>query len=264
MKRILLIACLPLVAAFTLRNSASNLNHYNALAEQIKNEIEQYAIASSNRSKVNNIEILPNGDISLYFSGNSQATMFNLFELFKTQQTAFGIQLNENETFIRFNISEQEFTVINFNSHAKAKEVYEAFIELILSGKEYYTPDIDLSIAKTRDSINLLLSKYGSFQPQIRVSLKGSVIITNNNMQFFTFNLTELQSNEYSEYFEVNGIQMVPCTQKNVAANNWIKFNTARGSRAFIKFDCISDAELAKLHQLFIHLRTSVLRIVHS
>ncbi len=264
MKRILLIACLPLLAAFTYKNSSSNYNHYNDLAEQIKSDIKEYAVASSDRSRVKNIIILPNGIISLYFAGSNEATIFNLFELLKTQETSFGIQLNENETFIRFDISRDEYAVINFNSHAKAKEVYESFIELILAGKEFYTPNLDLDIAETRDSINAMLAKYASFKPQIRVSMKGSVIITNENMQFFTFNLAELKSNQYSQTFEVNGIQMVPCTQKNVAANNWIKFNTARGAQAFIKFDCISDAELAKIHQLLIHLRTSVMRVMYS
>lgn len=264
MKKFLLIACFPLFVAFTQSNTSSTYNNFNDLADQIKSDIKEYAIASSDRSKVKNIIILPNGVISLHFDGSNEATIFNLFELLKTQQTSFGIQLNENETFIRFDISQNEYAVINFNSHAKAREVYQSFIELILAGKEYYTPNLNLDIAETRDSINAMLAKFASFKPQIRVSLKGSIIITNENMQFFTFNLAELQSNEYSQTFEVNGIQMVPCTQKNVAANNWIKFNTARGAQASIKFDCISDAELAKIHQLLIHLRTSVIRIMHS
>jgi hypothetical protein len=190
--------------------------------------------------------------------------MFNLFELYKTQETSFGIQLNENETFIRFKTSETKFTDIHFRTHAKAKEIYEAFLELIFTGKEYYTPDINLNITRTADSINVLLSKYTHYKPQIRVSLKGSVIITTANMQFFTFNLQDLTSSEYNIDFEVNGIEMIPCTKKNVGANNWINFNTARGTIAFIKFDCISDAELLKIHQLLIHLRTSIMRVMHS
>ncbi len=265
MKRFLLIACLPLLAVFSFTNRTNTLNHFNILAEQIKNEIEQYAIAESNgTSKVNNIEIWNTGDIKLHFSGNSTVQMFNLFELYKTQETSFGIQLNENETFIRFNISESGYTDIHFRTHAKAKEVYEAFLDLIFAGKDYYSPEINLDIAQTRDSINMLLSKYASFNPQIRVSLKGSVIITNNNMQFFTFNLLELASSQYTENFEVNGIEMIPCTKRNVGANNWIRFNTAKGNTAFLRFDCISDAELAKIHQLLVHLRTSVLRVMHS
>lgn len=264
MKRYLLIAFLPLIAAFTY-TSPSKLNKYNTLAVQIKNVIEENAIAfSNNRSKVTNVDIWTTGDIKIRFSGDSEIRMFNLFELYKTHQYSFGIGLAETETFVRFYLTETEYTDLNFRTHAKAKEVYDAFIELILSGKEYYTPDIDLSIAETRDSINSLLSKYASFKPQIRVSLKGSVIITNTNMQFFTFNLRELTSSDYNDGFEVNGIEMIPCTKKNVGANNWIRFNAGDRTPAFIKFECISDAELGKIHQLLIHLKTSVTRVMNS
>jgi hypothetical protein len=264
MKRFLLIACLPLIAAFTY-NSTSNLTQYNALASQIKNAIEENAIAfADNRSKATNVDIWTSGDIKIRFSGDSEVRMFNLFELYKTQEYSFGISLADNQTFIRFNFSETKYIDINFRTHIKAKEVYDAFTELILSGKEYYTPDIDLNIAETTDSINSLLSRYAAFKPQIRVSLKGSVIITNTNMQFFTFNLQELSSSDYNEGFEVNGIEMIPCTKRNVGANNWIKFNAGDRTSAFLKFDCINDAELSKIHQLLIHLKTSVTRIMNS
>jgi len=265
MKRFLLIAFIPLCAAFTFKTSSFNLNEYNQLALQIKNEIEANAVTSfDGKTKVNYIDILTTGEVTLYFDGKREVRMFNLFELYKTHAYALGISLAETETFIRFNFSDTEYTDIHFETPAKAKKVYEAFIELILAGKEYYTPDIDLNITQTTDSINILLKKYATFQPQIRVSLKGSVIITNTNMQFFTFNLQNLSSSDYNEGFEINGIEMIPCTKKNVGANNWIKFNTGYRTTAFLKFDCINDAELSKIHQLLIHLKTSVTKVMNS
>jgi hypothetical protein len=83
-------------------------------------------------------------------------------------------------------------------------------------------------------------------------------------MQFFTFNLQELASSDYNEGFEVKGIEMIPCTKKNVGANNWIKFNAGDRTTAFLKFDCISDVELGKIHQLLIHLKTSVTNVMNS
>jgi hypothetical protein len=101
------------------------------------------------------------------------------------------------------------------------------------------------------------------YQPQVKVNITGTMIITNSNMQFFYFSLADLASSESNmRGFEVNGIEMIPCISENESATDWINFNTPKGRVAYLKFSEASDEEVAKLQLLFIHLRASMMNII--
>lgn len=261
MKLFILIAILPLVTAFNYANREGQA--FDSIAERITTNIESYSVASPEGRKVNDIEIWQNGEVKLFYSGNQQF-LFNLFELYKTQECSLGVQYLPESRSIQLLISGVNTASIYFGSHEKALSVYNDLLALIMEGKDEYTPEMNLDINRTVDSLNQLLLQYDGNGTQVKVNMKGTVIITNRNMQFFVFNLQELQSDEYSSGFEVNGIELVPCTKRNVAAQNFINFNTAKGTVALIRFDCIDDSELARIHQLLIHLRATMMKVMYS
>jgi hypothetical protein len=114
-----------------------------------------------------------------------------------------------------------------------------------------------LDINETVDSINNMLLRYSEYHSLVRVNITGTMIITNNNMQFFHFNLADLSNSENtSRGLEVSGISVLYDTEEKIS------FNTGNSTVAYIRLPGISDEELEKLHQLFIHLRSSMMDII--
>lgn len=266
MRLLLLLLALPFVAA-TFRHSSGQLaaaESYHQYATLISSLVRQYsAPATGNTAYITKIDIARDGGMKIYFSGKGKPEQYNVFQLHKTYDNMDGIVLNEALGTVTLWLTANNKSVLHFAEISKAKEIYAAFLALIAAGKETYVPDLPLDINEAVDSINSILATH-SKGAKFRVSLSGTAIITTGNMQFFSFNIAELASSVYREGFEVQGIQMVPCTYQKVAANNWIRFNTTKGTVAFLKFDCISDEELAKLHQLFIYVRASMINIMYS
>lgn len=235
---------------------------YLEIAAEIESQLLAHA-ASSCGNRLAEAQVLRNGDIRINCTEN-EATSFNIFNLVKTFKTVYGISLANGNT-ITFNLSGGKMVTLRFTDHHIATRVYQSLINLVHAGKDEYNPDLPLDINETVDSINAMLRRMDSYQPEIKVTAKGTIIITNNQMQMFYFNVTELSSSDHrSEGLEVNGIEMVPCTYQNVAANNWINFNSGGRTIAYIKFFQEDDEEVGKLHQLFLHLRTSLVNIMHS
>lgn len=251
------------ILLFSFTNRSSSLQNrivFNGLATVIEKQIEENGYLSSN-NKISDAEIAANGDIRIR-SEKSKEIVFNLYELYKTYRTLYGVELIKNS--IRFNFSNEGSVSLGFADNRTAQEVYESLISLIIAGKDRYLPELPLDINETVDSINSMLSRISEHNSQVRVNIRGTMIITNANMQFFNFNITDLVSSDSQEGFEVNGIEMMLNAHENTAAHNQINFNTAGRTAAYIKFGGAGDAELGRLHQLFIHLRASMIEIMNS
>lgn len=125
--------------------------------------------------------------------------------------------------------------------------------------KKFKAQELLLDINETVDSINSMLLRLSEYKSQVRVNIVGTMIITNNNMQFFNFNLSELTSSgNTSGQFEINGIAMAR------EAGNRISFNVGNRTVAYIKFSGITDTELENIYELFVHLRSSMLEIIET
>ena len=120
------------------------------------------------------------------------------------------------------------------------------------------------NIQLTVDSINQFLAKYCSYSPKLSVNSTGEVVIMTSNRQFFSFNITELENALYGAGVQVDGIGMVACDQRKVAANSWINFTIGSRKVAFIKFDCLETAELTRIHQLMVDLRARVIEHMYA
>lgn len=237
-------------------------NDQGELADEIERQIVAYAVSSCG-SQLTDARIGTNGEIQ-YSCAKNETVTFNLYQLHKTYKYVYGIDLVDGSV-VSFYFANGKSASLTFNDAGIAKAVYQSLLELMNEGKDRYAPDLPLDINETVDSINAMLHRLTSNDAQLRVNVTGTMIITNRQVQFFYFNVSDLKSSEYSdEGFEVNGIELVPCTYRNVAANNWIKFNGEKGTVAYIKFYEADDAEVGKLHQLFIHLRTSLVSVMYS
>lgn len=120
------------------------------------------------------------------------------------------------------------------------------------------------NIQLTVDSINQLLAQYCSYKPRFSVNSIGEVVIMTSNQQFFSFNITELENSIYSSGVQVDGIGMVACDPNKVAANSWINFTIGNRRVAVIKLDCIETAELSRIHQLMVDLRSRVIEHMYA
>jgi hypothetical protein len=120
------------------------------------------------------------------------------------------------------------------------------------------------NIQRTVDSINRVLAQYCSYKPTFKVNTTGEVVIMTSNHQFFSFNIIELENSIYATGVQVDGIEMVACDPRRVAANGWINFTIGKRKAAFIKFDCIDTAELARIHRLMVDLRARVIENMYA
>jgi len=247
--------------SFTTRPSAKNNRIvYSELASSVKTQIEQAGSISSCGDKITSAEVSANGDIQLRCSKNEQVIL-NVFQLNKTFSAVYGIEVI-NGNIIRFNFDGNRSASIRFNDAGTAKQVYESLIAMMIAGKDQYIPELPLDINETVDSINTMLARLSMYQPQVRVNITGTIIITNSNMQFFHFNVADLTSTITREgSFEVNGIELMP---GNANTNDQINFNTENGKVAYLKFNAAGDDDLNKLQQLLIHLRASLLSIMNE
>jgi hypothetical protein len=123
-------------------------------------------------------------------------------------------------------------------------------------------PELLLDINETIDSINAMLHRLSEYESLVSVNIAGTIIITNNNMQFFHFSLAELASVGNARGVEESGIAIVHSGYETHAVVNRINFNTMRGTVAYIKLPGAGDDDLEQLHQLFIHLRSSMMEII--
>ncbi|HEX6915593.1 MAG TPA: hypothetical protein VF145_10155 [Chitinophagaceae bacterium] len=261
----LLLITLPLIFAFNRKAAPDNQSStYDQLAARIEQLVAENAIVSSGDNSVIAVKISRNGEVEFALSDNRRSVELNLFGLYKTQDMPFGIQYGENTAVIVCWLSKQTKYNICFADKTIAAAVYEDLLELLMAGKDVYTPDLPLDINETVDSINRLLDRIGQNGYHFSISLSGDAVITSKLKQFFHFNIADLENDGYAEGFEVNGIEMIPCTLRNVAPNSFIMFKTKKGGDACLKFYMLDDADLNELHQLFIYLRSSVKSVMYS
>ena len=91
--------------------------------------------AASSGKKVASITIDANGNTELFYSDKSPNNNFNLFQLYKEEQSKTGIDTILKGRVIQFSVTEQRVRLIKFATAADAKEVYTAFLHLLSNNK---------------------------------------------------------------------------------------------------------------------------------
>ena len=110
--------------------------------------------SASVKKKVDNIAIDKNGNIGLSYSDKSAKTHFNLFKLYKDEQSETGIDTIIGGKCIQFNVNENKARLIKFATAGDAKEVYKALLKLLEYGKIEATISGSLNFQKTIYDIN--------------------------------------------------------------------------------------------------------------
>jgi hypothetical protein len=161
-------------------------------------------------------------------------------------------------------ISAAAFTfLVSFTTRLTGKAGYVRLPEKIETNTRYR--ELLLDINETVDSINAMLHRFSEYQSLVSVNIAGTIIITNNNMQFFHFNLADLASlGNGATGFGESGITTVHSGDETNTAGNRINFNTMRGTVAYIKLTGAGNEDMEQLHQLFIHLRASMMEIISA
>lgn len=211
--------------------------------------------ASTNR-KVDSIAIEKNGNISLFYSDNKPKQTFNLFNLHKEDAETNSIDTILGGKFIQFYVNAERVRLIRFATAADAKEVYNAFLQLIKISKKEIKMFGDLNFQQTVDVINIILSKWSEKgNPVTVVALKnGSIIIANKRNQSLRFNLFDIID---SEDDKMVGIETIGCNPRAHALLAWINFKSVHGTVAFIRLDCSTPkSELELIRGAFLHLRS--------
>jgi len=237
----------------------AQVNHsYKQTAEFIQKKVSCCSVpfAASSNAKVDSIAIELNGATTLYYSDKRGKNIFNLFELYKENQWETGIDTILKGKFVQFFISEKRARLIRFATAQDAKEVYQAFSQLIKPGKNEKKMFSDLNFAQTVDVINIRLSKWTEKGNHIKVIAfaDGTVTIVNKSNQFFRFNLFELIPPDNDKWW---GIETISCDPRSHAPIAWINFNTLRGTAAFLRLQCSTpEPELHIIRNAFLHLRS--------
>jgi len=106
---------------------------YNETKDLIRAEVSVYSVpfAHGKGTKVSKIEFGKQDQVTLHYEPYKKPVSFRLHELYKETDTSTGIQLYQDNRFIQFHLSEDRTRVISFESHEKAREVYDAFLQLM-------------------------------------------------------------------------------------------------------------------------------------
>jgi len=211
----------------------------------------------SRPDKVAGITIGKDGTITLNYDPDKAPQTFNLFELYKLNDTATGIELNKDSKFVQFHVSGLRTRLISFATHQEAKEVYTAFLDLLQLCEQEKPAFSDLNFNQTVDVINIRLEKWSrGFKQVISALPNGNMILVRGGNPDFRFNLLDLKDPYYHEGNVRYGIEAVNCTYGTKAPSSRINFYNASGQVGFLKLDCAPDAEVKILHQAFLHLRS--------
>lgn len=211
----------------------------------------------SQSKKVGFIVIEDEGSIALYYNDSMVPNTFNLFDLYKENDTATGIQLTNNSKFVRFQVNEDRTRLISFATHEEAKEVYEAFLDLLQLCKKETVAFSDLNFNQTVDVINIRLEKWSrGFKQVIMATPDGNMMLVRGGNPDFRFNLLDLKNPNYKDGLIKYGIEGVTCTYGTVAPASWINFYKEGHPVGFLKLDCAPDAEIKILHSAFLRLRS--------
>jgi len=214
--------------------------------------------SASTKKKADSIAIEKNGDITISYSDNKLKQTFNLFELYKEEEGATGIDTILGGKFIQFYVSPEKIRMIRFATPADAKDVYIALLRLLSLCKRESKMFSDLNFAQTLELINIRLIKWAEKSNIVTVTAQqnGNVVISNKHGQSFLFNLFDLTHKEYNNKDD-EGIETVNCDTNAHAPLAWINFNKARGNVAFIRLDCHAPKEeLEIIRYAFLHLRS--------
>jgi hypothetical protein len=238
--------------------------NYQEIVKRIQSKIKCCAvpIAASSSKKVANISINIDGSTTFSYSDKSPDYNFNLFQLYKEEQSKTGIDTILKGRVIQFSETEQRARLIKFATADDAAEVYEAFLQLINIGKAENKMFSDLNFKQTIDVINTRLSKWTEKPNLVRLTAEenGNILLTNGKHRF-NFNLFELISSS-SERNE--GIEIRPCDPLEHAPSSWMYFNSYAKSLAFIRFTCLTpEAELDIIKGAFIHLKSLCKKVTY-
>jgi hypothetical protein len=248
---------LPLLSIFyPCLAHAQNIN-YEQTVQFIQNKVSCCSVPFkvSGNKKVDNITIDGNGNISLSYSDKSAKTHFNLFKLYKDEQSETGIDTILGGKFIQFNVNENKARLIKFATAGDAKEVYKALLKLLEYGKIEATISGSLNFQQTIDEINARLGKWAERGNLVTVSAldNGNIDIVNRLDQHQKFNLFDLDDDDGSK---MNGIVIKPCDLKAHAPLAWINFKKAGKTIAFIRLSCnTAKTELDIIRSAFLQLK---------
>lgn len=257
-----LIMKILLSLAFLFRICFVQAQHINF--EQTVHFIQQKVtccsvpFAASTKRKVDFIDIEKNGDITISYSDNKLKQTFNLFDLYKEEEGATGIDTIMGGKFIQFYVNPEKIRMIRFATTADARDVYIALLRLLSLCKRESKMFSDLNFAQTLELINIRLVKWAEKSNIVTVIAEqnGNVVISNKHVQSFLFNLFDLSHKEYNNNDDA-GIETINCDTNAHAPLAWINFNKARGNVAFIRLDCHTPKEeLEIIRYAFLHLRS--------
>lgn len=211
--------------------------------------------AASSNKKVNSITIDVNGNTALSYSDKSTQHHFNLFKLYKEEQSKTGIDTIIGGKFIQFYVNEQKARLIRFATVEDAKEVYNALLQLIEFSKIEAKISGSLNFKQTVDEINTRLGKWAEKGNLVSVSAlnNGSIDIVNRFDQHFKFNLFDLSDVPDDK---MNGILLSPCDLISHAPLAWINFVKAGETVAYIRLSCKTPrTELEIIKSAFLQLK---------
>ena len=215
--------------------------------------------AASTKSKVDSVAIFKNGNTTLFYPDKKPKQTFNIFKLYKEDNSATGIDTILGGKFIQFYVSKERIRLIRFATPQDAKEVYTALLQLLTFNKTENKPVKDLDFEETKDVINGMLAKWAERGNIYKITAEpnGSVAIINGRDQSFQFNLFDLSSNQNNNKSDDYRIETITCDVKTQAPLAWINFNTKNGQVAFIRLKCeTSKAALDSIRNAFLHLKS--------
>lgn len=206
--------------------------------------------------KVSGIEIQKNGDVQIFYSSRKGPLAFNLFDLY-SEGSDKGIQAGDgNSRLLLFNLNPEKTKTIRFSTHEEAKKMEAAFNRLLQLCARSAAYSTGINFQQTLDSINTHLGKWTQNHAQLSAEKNGDVVISSKGDQVFSFNLFELSQPAGNRAVDPFGMEAVRCNKKAAAAQAWLNFHTTTKPLAFLKFNCIPDADLQNIHHLFLQLRS--------
>lgn len=207
--------------------------------------------------KVVAVDIDQDGSVALFYSSDMVPQTFNLFDLYKESDTSTGIQLYKDAKFVQFHLSPERTRVISFATHNEAKEVYNAFLDLLRLCIKDTVSFAGLNFHQTIEMINGCVEKWSrGFTQVVTASADGSVVLVRGGSPDFRFNLLDLKDPYYKEGMVKNGIEAVTCTYGTVAPASWINFYKGDQSVGFLKLDCAPESQMKILLEALLHLQS--------
>jgi len=117
-----------------------------------------------------------------------------------------------------------------------------------------YSKPGDCDIQALVDKINKKLRTAADYHLSIQIDSARTIIVKGAGGWFFRFKVAELVHEQRSEGEDLFGVEAISCNTRTVAPHSYIYFNGENKKLAFLKLKCISEAELAELHQMLILL----------